>query len=178
MKVTFKFEGLDELRQAAEGLGNAGTYAMYRATDEAGNKLFTQMKRAVATQTGIPYARTGKVMSWAQAMGSGKGSLMRRIDELHLKLPFYGSPRMMFEFNKDSPKVNRKHVQRLMRLMGIVALVPRPGTSKPARGTRFIPNQQQRRDPNPNLGSICFTTIVWVVSEPVDFNLALYSHDR
>ena len=110
MKVTFKFEGLDELRQAAEGLGNAGTYAMYRATDEAGNKLFTQMKRAVATQTGIPYARTGKVMSWAQAMGSGKGSLMRRIDELHLKLPFYGSPRMMFEFNKDSPKVNRKHV--------------------------------------------------------------------
>jgi hypothetical protein len=29
------------------------------------------------------------------------------------------------ELNKESPKVNRKHVQRLMRLMGIVALVPR-----------------------------------------------------
>jgi len=54
MKVTFKFEGLDELRQAAEGLGNAGTYAMYRATDEAGNKLFTQMKRAVATRLVYP----------------------------------------------------------------------------------------------------------------------------
>jgi putative transposase len=62
---------------------------------------------------------------------------MRRIDELHLKLPFYGSRRMMFELNKESPKVNRKHVQRLMRLMGIVALVPRPGTSKPAPGHKI-----------------------------------------
>ena len=62
---------------------------------------------------------------------------MRRIDELHLKLPFYGSRRMTLELNKESPKVNRKHVQRLMRLMGIVALVPRPGTSKPAPGHKI-----------------------------------------
>jgi putative transposase len=64
---------------------------------------------------------------------------MRRIDELHLKLPFYGSRRMMFELNKESPKVNRKHVQRLMQLMGLVALVPRPGTSKPAPGHKIYP---------------------------------------
>lgn len=62
---------------------------------------------------------------------------MRRIDELHLQLPFYNSRRMMFELNKDGPKVNRKHVQRLMRLMGIVVLVPRPGTSKPAPGHKI-----------------------------------------
>ena len=66
-------------------------------------------------------------------------ALMRRIDELHLKLPFYGSRRMMFEINKESPKVNRKHVQRLMRVMGLVALVPRPGTSKPAPGHKIYP---------------------------------------
>jgi putative transposase len=64
---------------------------------------------------------------------------MRRIDELHLKLPFYGSRRMTFELNKESLKVNRKHVQRLMRLMGIVALVPRPGTSNPAPGHKIYP---------------------------------------
>ena len=64
---------------------------------------------------------------------------MRRIDELHLKLPFYGARRMTLELNKESPKVNRKHVQRLMRLMGIVALVPRPGTSKPAPGHKIYP---------------------------------------
>jgi hypothetical protein len=30
-------------------------------------------------------------------------ALMRRIDELHLELPFYGSRRMMFELNKERP---------------------------------------------------------------------------
>jgi putative transposase len=35
--------------------------------------------------------------------------------------------------------VNRKRVQRLMRLMGIAALVPKPRTSKPAPGHRIYP---------------------------------------
>jgi putative transposase len=65
--------------------------------------------------------------------------LMRRIDELHLELPFYGSRRMMFELNKEGRGVNRKRVQRLMRMMGIEALVPRPGTSKAAPGHRIYP---------------------------------------
>ena len=65
--------------------------------------------------------------------------LMRRIDELHLELPFYGSRRMMFELNKEGRGVNRKRVQRLLRVMGIEALVPRPGTSKPAPGHKIYP---------------------------------------
>ena len=52
--------------------------------------------------------------------------VMRRIDELHLELPFYGSRRMTFELNKEGRGVNRKRVRRLMRVMGIEALVPRP----------------------------------------------------
>src|ERR1700675_4405662 len=63
--------------------------------------------------------------------GADDLALMRRIDELHLLLPFYGSRRMMFELNKEGRGVNRKRVRRLMRVMGIEALVPRPGTSKP-----------------------------------------------
>jgi putative transposase len=66
-------------------------------------------------------------------------ALMRRIDELHLELPFYGSRRMMFELNKEGRGVNRKRVRRLMRVMGIEALVPRPGTSKAAPGHRIYP---------------------------------------
>jgi putative transposase len=50
---------------------------------------------------------------------------MRRIDELDLKWPFYGSRRMVFELNQAGHRVNRKRVQRLMRVMGIEALVPR-----------------------------------------------------
>src|SRR5438132_103265 len=71
--------------------------------------------------------------------GAGDLALMRRIDELHLELPFYGSRRMMFELNKEGRAVNRKRVQRLMRVMGIESLVPRPGTSKAAPGHKIYP---------------------------------------
>ena len=64
-------------------------------------------------------------------------AVMRRIDELHLELPFYGSRRMTFELNKEGRGVNRKRVRRLMRVMGIEALVPRPGTSKAAPGHKI-----------------------------------------
>jgi putative transposase len=55
---------------------------------------------------------------------------MRRIDELHLKCPFYGSRKISQALRGERPDVNRKRVQRLMRLMGLEAMAPRPGTSK------------------------------------------------
>ena len=66
-------------------------------------------------------------------------ALMRRIDELYLEKPFYGSRRMTFDLNEEGRGVNRKRVQRLMRLMGLEALVPRPGTSKAAPGNKVYP---------------------------------------
>ena len=46
---------------------------------------------------------------------------------------------MTFELNKEGRGVNRKRVRRLMRVMGIEALVPRPGTSKAAPGHNIYP---------------------------------------
>jgi len=46
---------------------------------------------------------------------------------------------MVFEHNQAGHGVNRKRVQRLMRMMGIEALVPRPGTAKPRPATGSIP---------------------------------------
>ena len=66
-------------------------------------------------------------------------ALMRRIDELYLEKPFYGSRRMTFELNEEGRGVNRKRVQRLMRLMGLEGLVPRPGTSNAAPGNKTYP---------------------------------------
>jgi putative transposase len=59
-------------------------------------------------------------------------ALMRRIDELHLKWPFYGSRKVSQELRKHGLQINRKQVQRLMRLMGLEALAPKPDTSRPA----------------------------------------------
>jgi len=66
-------------------------------------------------------------------------ALMRRIDELYTAWPFLGSRRMARMLGDDGPAVNRKRVQRLMRLMGIAALGPKPRTSKPAPGHRIFP---------------------------------------
>ena len=46
---------------------------------------------------------------------------------------------MTFELNREGREVNRKRVRRLMRVMGIEALVPRPGTSKAAPGHKIYP---------------------------------------
>ena len=59
-------------------------------------------------------------------------SLMRRIDELHLDKPFYGSRLMTQMLKKEGRDVNRKRVQRLMRLMDIESVAPKPNTSRPS----------------------------------------------
>ena len=58
-------------------------------------------------------------------------ALMRRIDELHLKYPFYGSRKLSDILRKEGREANRKRIQRLMRLMGLEAMVPKPNTSEP-----------------------------------------------
>jgi putative transposase len=58
-------------------------------------------------------------------------ALMRRIDELHLKYPFYGSRLLAVTLRNEGRDVNRKRVQRLMRLMGIESMAPKPKTSEP-----------------------------------------------
>jgi len=51
--------------------------------------------------------------------------LMQLIDEVHLRLPFYGSRRIRDELEEHGHTLNRKRVQRLMRLMDLRALYPR-----------------------------------------------------
>ena len=66
-------------------------------------------------------------------------ALMRLIDEIHLRWPFYGSRRLRDELQDRGHTVNRKRVQRLMRQMDLRALYPRRRTSQPGRGTRSTP---------------------------------------
>jgi len=65
--------------------------------------------------------------------------LMRQIDEQYLKTPFYGSRSMTKHFRRLGQKVNRKRIQRLMRLMGIEAVYPKPRTSKPHPEHKIYP---------------------------------------
>jgi putative transposase len=65
--------------------------------------------------------------------------LMRLVDKEYLKRPYYGSRRMTLALQKQGYQVNRKRVQRLMRLMGIEAIYPKPRTTRPGPQRRIYP---------------------------------------
>ncbi len=66
-------------------------------------------------------------------------SIMDRIDELYMKHPFYGSRSMKTVLNREGYKVNRKRIQRLMRLMGLQAIYPKPRLSLKGKGHKIYP---------------------------------------
>ena len=65
--------------------------------------------------------------------------LMRLIDEEYTRHPFYGSRQMRNYLRRQGHRVNRKRVRRLMRLMGLVSVAPKPNTSRPAPGHKIYP---------------------------------------
>jgi putative transposase len=81
-------------------------------------------------------------------------ALMRRMDELHLKRPFFGSRMMTRTLKLEGLEVNRKRIQRLMRLMGLESTAPQPNTSKPAPEHAVYPYLLRNLD-------ICRPNQVW-----------------
>ena len=89
----------------------------------------------------------------AKAVGVSRGSvyylprpvsdydqeLMRRIDHLHLDLPFAGSRMLRDLLKQEGCHVGRKHVATLMKRMGIEALYRKPRTTKPGAGHKIYP---------------------------------------
>jgi putative transposase len=89
----------------------------------------------------------------ARALGISRGSvyylprpvsavdlaIMRRMDELHLELPFAGSRMLRDLLNQEGIEVGRRHVATLMKRMGLQAIFRKPNTSKPAPGHKIYP---------------------------------------
>jgi putative transposase len=65
--------------------------------------------------------------------------LMRLIDEQYTARPFYGSRRMTVWLTERGEEVNRKRVRRLMRVMGLEAIYPKPRLSLAGKGHRIYP---------------------------------------
>jgi putative transposase len=66
-------------------------------------------------------------------------ALMRLIDEQYTKCPFYGSRRITAWLQSQGKEVNRKRVQRLLRVMGLEALYCKPKLSQAGRGHKVYP---------------------------------------
>lgn len=91
-------------------------------SDEAELPLLKQAELLGVSRSSIYYEPT--------PLSKRERSLMRDIDELYTAYPFYGSRRIAKELGrKRNEQVNRKCIQRLMRLMGIEAIYPKPNLS-------------------------------------------------
>jgi putative transposase len=66
-------------------------------------------------------------------------AFMRVLDEQYTKTPFYGVERMTAWLRQQGQEINPKRVRRLLRLMGLEALYPKPRTSIPVPGERRYP---------------------------------------
>jgi putative transposase len=65
--------------------------------------------------------------------------LMRLLDEQYTRAPFYGSRKMTAWLASQGHEVNRKHVSRLMAVMGIEAVYAKPRLSQPEEGHKIYP---------------------------------------
>jgi putative transposase len=75
----------------------------------------------------------------AKAIKAEDLELMRLIDAQYLRTPTWGSRSMRNHLRRLGYKINRKRVQRYMRLMGLEAIYPKPRTSRPHPGHKIYP---------------------------------------
>ena len=66
-------------------------------------------------------------------------ALMRRMDELHMAYPFYGSRQLVRHLRREGVAAGRHRIRRLMRLMGVEATCRRPRTSVASPEHRVFP---------------------------------------
>ena len=85
---------------------------------------------SIVAQCGLLQVARSTLYYRAEPVSPDDLAVMRRMDELYLATPFYGSRRMMVVLRLDGWLVNRKRVQRLMRVMGLEAIYQKPNTSR------------------------------------------------
>jgi len=81
----------------------------------------------------------GRVYDLPRPVPAADLAIMRRMDELHLELPFAGSRMLRDLLNQEGIGIGRRHVATLMKRMGLEALYRKPNTSKPTPGHKIYP---------------------------------------
>ena len=94
---------------------------------------------SVSRQCGLLSISRSSFYYRAKGESAGNLALMRRLDELFLKYPFYGSRQMVRQLRREGVHVGRHRVRRLMRLMGLQAIYQAPRTSDPHPEHRIYP---------------------------------------
>ena len=78
----------------------------------------------------------------------GDEAIMKEIDRIYTECPFYGARKIVRELRELGIRIGRKRCRRLMKVMGIEALVPKPSTSVPDKQHRKYPYLLRQREVN------------------------------
>jgi putative transposase len=111
------------------------------ATAEAQRPLIESNHPAISVRRQCELIGLNRSSLYYQPVGESEENLhlMRLIDVQYTKTPFYGWPRMTAYLQRQGYAVNHKRVQRLMRLMGLQAIYPKPKTSLSAQEHKVYP---------------------------------------
>lgn len=101
------------------------------AADRPGLSLSRQCKLLSISRSAFYYTPKGE--------SAENLALMRRIDELFLRWPFFGSRQMVRQLKREGVAAGRHRVRRLMRLMGLETIYRAPKTSAPHPEHRIYP---------------------------------------
>jgi putative transposase len=93
----------------------------------------------ITKQAKILNISRGNVYYLPRSVSATDLAVIRRMDELHLELPFAGSRMLRDLLNAEGVVIGRQHVATLMKRMGIEAIYRKPNTSKPAPGHKIYP---------------------------------------
>jgi len=103
----------------------------------------------IARDAGLAVSRqcalAGVTRSWVYGAPAGEALdeldliLLGLIDAQYTRRPFFGSRRMVVYLQEQGHVVNRKHVQRLMRVLGLAGMAPGPNTSQPHPEHKIYP---------------------------------------
>ena len=116
-----------------EGRAHQGRHAERKAMIDHNHPL------PITRQAKIANISRGSVYYESEPSSDADLKLMRRIDELHLELPFAGARMLRDLLRAEGFTVGRKHMITLMRRLGLTALYRKPNTSKKAPGHTIYP---------------------------------------
>lgn len=118
-------------------------------------------------QCTLLYLSKGSLYYEAIPVGAYNLGLMDLLDRQYLETPFYGSRKMTAYLCGLGHAVSRKRVQRLMRLMGLEAIYPKPNLSKRRHAHKIYP--YLLKNVNINRPNFVWSTDITYIRLPTGF---------
>lgn len=98
-----------------------------------------QHKLSIRKQAALLEVNRNRLNPKREKISEEDHQIMLHLDEIHFKYCHMGQRNLIHELRDRGYHIGRKRVRRLMNLLGIEAMVPKPNTSKRGKGHKIYP---------------------------------------